>query len=164
MNNIPVKAIIDEDFNDYKIPAMFIAMPTCSFKCGKEYCQNASLLNHPTTVIDADEIIQRYLSNNLTKAIVFGGLDPMDTDFLVWSIVNKLRSNYKCMDDVVIYTGYTKEELLLNDERPNYYKKIVETGNIIFKFGRYIPGQQPHYDETLGVYLASDNQRGEKVS
>ena len=36
--------------------------------------------------------------------------------------------------------------------------------NIIIKFGRYIPNQQPHYDEVLGVNLASDNQYAERIS
>lgn len=31
-----VKNIIDEDFVQYKKPAMFIGMPSCSFKCDKE--------------------------------------------------------------------------------------------------------------------------------
>ena len=36
--------------------------------------------------------------------------------------------------------------------------------NIIVKFGRYVGGQQAHFDEVLGVYLASDNQFAEKIS
>ena len=35
--------------------------------------------------------------------------------------------------------------------------------NIIIKFGRYIPNQKPHYDEVLGVNLASDNQYAERI-
>jgi hypothetical protein len=35
--------------------------------------------------------------------------------------------------------------------------------NIIIKYGRYIPGQEKHFDETLGVYLASDNQYAERL-
>lgn len=36
--------------------------------------------------------------------------------------------------------------------------------NIIVKFGRFIPNQHPHYDEVLGINLASDNQYAEKIS
>ena len=36
--------------------------------------------------------------------------------------------------------------------------------NIIIKYGRFIPDQQPHYDEILGVNLASSNQGAEKIS
>ena len=35
--------------------------------------------------------------------------------------------------------------------------------NIIVKFGRFIPNQEKQYDEVLGVYLASNNQYGEKL-
>jgi hypothetical protein len=35
--------------------------------------------------------------------------------------------------------------------------------NIIIKYGRYIPNQTPHYDEVLGVYLASDNQYAVRI-
>lgn len=41
---------------------------------------------------------------------------------------------------------------------------LSEYKNIVVKFGRYIPGQEKHYDEVLGVYLASDNQYAEKIS
>ena len=36
--------------------------------------------------------------------------------------------------------------------------------NIIIKFGRYIPNQQAHYDDILGVNLASNNQYAIKIS
>ena len=36
--------------------------------------------------------------------------------------------------------------------------------NIIIKFGRFIPNQEGHYDEVLGINLASKNQFGEKIS
>lgn len=161
--NITVKTIIDEDFNDYYLPSMFIAMPHCSFKCGEQYCQNSPLSNQPNMIVDNDDIVQRYLNNNLTQAIVFGGLEPMDSAYEVWSIISRLRRHYERMDDVVVYTGYTKEELMRYGN-PNYFLEIKKMGNIIYKFGRYVPGQQPHYDEVLGVDLASDNQYAERIS
>ena len=36
--------------------------------------------------------------------------------------------------------------------------------NIIIKFGRYIPNQEKHYDDVLGIELASDNQYAEVIS
>ena len=62
-------------------------------------------------------------------------------------------------DFVVIYTGYTKEECDSN----GWLKKLREYKNVIVKFGRYIPKQATHYDKTLGVYLASDNQYAEVI-
>ena len=64
-------------------------------------------------------------------------------------------------DDIVIYTGYNKEEErsqdLIEFIKKNQYK------NIIIKYGRYIPNQTPHYDEIIGVKLASDNQYAERL-
>ena len=36
--------------------------------------------------------------------------------------------------------------------------------NIIIKFGRFVPMQQPHFDPILGVNLASDNQYAKQIS
>jgi hypothetical protein len=60
----------------------------------------------------------------------------------------------------VIYTGYEEWELLTNP----YYEKILEYDNIVIKYGRFRPGQVPHYDEVLGVKLASDNQYAKRYN
>lgn len=153
-----IKSFKDEDFVNYKKPSMFIIMPHCSFKCDKEngclMCQNSSLIHEPTHNIAVRTLIERYISNPITKAIVFGGLEPFDSpEELDW-FIKILRWNYLKNDDVVIYTGYTEEELATNP----YYKNILEYGNIIIKYGRFRPNQNPHYDEVLGVNLVSDNQ------
>lgn len=153
-----IKKIIDEDFSNYKKPSMLIAMPRCTMKCGEELCQNSPWLKQPDIKINNRELVERYLNNNLTHAIVFGGLDPIDTFDDLWWFISILRASYRCNDDIVIYTGYNKDEIL---DKVEMFKQFP---NIIIKFGRYIPGQQPHYDEVLGVKLASDNQYAEKIS
>jgi len=40
---------------------------------------------------------------------------------------------------------------------------LKDFDNIIIKYGRFIPGQEKHYDEILGVYLASNNQYAERL-
>jgi hypothetical protein len=42
-------------------------------------------------------------------------------------------------------------------------EEILPYKNVIIKYGRYIPNQTPHYDEVLGVNLASDNQYAERL-
>lgn len=153
-----VKNLIDVDFVNYKKPSMFIIMPRCSFKCDIEngclMCQNSSLVHEPTLNVDTRLMVTRYIENPITKAVTFGGLEPLDTIEDVLEFIDILRNIDKNDDDVVIYTGYTEEELINNID----YKRMLEYGNIIVKYGRFRPNQTPHYDEVLGVNLASDNQ------
>lgn len=153
-----INSFKDEDFVNYKKPSMFIIMPTCSFKCDKEngclMCQNSHLVHEPTHNIDTRLMVKRYVTNPITSAVVFGGLEPFDTAEDIYEFVRILRTDYWNKDDIVIYTGYEEWELMSNV----YYEKILEYGNIIIKYGRFRPNQIPHYDEVLGVNLASDNQ------
>ena len=165
-----IKGIIDEDFINYKKPSMYIATSKCSFKCDKEcgraVCQNSCLTQAPSLDITVPEIVDRYMSNPITKAIVLSGMEPFDTPDLIYELVLTLREG-GVMDDIVIYTGYTEYELTLDDsgrQEVATYNWLKHYPNIYIKFGRYVPDQEPHYDEVLGVKLASDNQYGKKVS
>ena len=157
-----IKSLKDEDFVNYKKPSMFIIMPFCSFKCDKEngcnLCQNSHLAQEPTHDIDEDMLIARYRTNFITKAIVFGGLEPFDTAEELTHFIVRLR--HHTADDIVIYTGYTEEELQDNP----HYKCIISLQNIVIKYGRFRPNQSPHYDEVLGVNLASDNQYAKRYN
>ena len=162
-NAMKISGILDEDFVNYKKPCMFISTSTCSFKCetesGVRCCQNSDLATSPKIDVTIDSIITRYLNNPITSAICFGGLEPMDQFNDIVDFIHYLRYKQKCQDDVVIYTGYNKNEI------QNKVEEIAASySNIIFKFGRYVPGQNPHFDQVLGVNLASDNQYGEVVS
>ena len=160
-----VKGVVDEDFVNYKKPSMFISCRSCSFKCdaesGEQVCQNGALASAPEIKINASELIRRYLDNPITEAIVFGGLEPLDDIDSVMRFISLLRDKYHCDDDVVIYTGYTEDEITTN--RRNYYRSLRSYGNIVIKFGRFIPRQEKHYDDVLGVYLASDNQYAKRI-
>lgn len=174
-----IKGITDEDFVNYKVPSMFIAMASCSFKCdtecGQSICQNSFLAKQPDIDIPMATIIDRYRHNQITHAIVFGGLEPMDQFSDVISFIGRLRRS-GIGDPVVIYTGYTKEELkastwsvyfedtLWAETRLDCIEALRHYGSIIMKYGRFIPGQNPHFDPVLGVNLASDNQYAELIS
>lgn len=151
-----IKGLVDEDFINYKVPSMFIAFPICrGFKCGKELCQNSPLALSPNIEIDAKTIINRYLKNPITKAIVLGGLEPFDTYIDLLDFIKAFRK--VSTDEIVIYTGYTEKELRIE------CAELREYAPIIVKFGRYIPNEKSHYDEVLGVELASDNQYAVKL-
>ena len=155
-----VKDIVAEDFVNYKKPSMFIIFPYCSFKCEKEcnknICQNSNISQLPNIEVKNDTILLSYLSNPITHAMVFGGLEPFDS----WEDMLSLIEDFRRVsdDDVVIYTGYTEDEL------QDKVSILQQYDNIIIKFGRYVPDKESHYDELLGVDLANDEQYARKIS
>lgn len=151
-----IKGLISEDFVNYKKPAMTIMFPRCNFKCGEGYCQNSPLAKADDIELDVSDIVIRYLNNPITESIVMQGLEPFDSWDDLIEFIDRLRVSTD--DDIVIYTGYYKEEI--TDRIP----LLLQYKNIIIKYGRYIPNQEKHYDEVLGVYLASPNQYAEKIS
>ena len=155
-----IKGLIDEDFINYKLPSMTIEFPYCSFKCDKEcgqpVCQNSALTQEKNIEISVYQLIDRYIYNPITKAVVCQGLEPFDSKDDLYIFLNKLRQY--TIDPVIIYTGYTKEELI------NEIPKLKNLGNIIIKYGRFIPNKPHRFDEILGVELASDNQYAERIS
>ena len=152
--------LIDEDFVNYKKVSMVLQFPKCTLKCNKPYgrpiCQNTRLVLEKGMEIDAEELVMRYLRNPITEAVVMQGLEPFDTYDDLKRFINKFRT--ATQDDIVIYTGYNKEEIA------DQIAELSQYPNIIIKFGRYVPNQEPHYDEVLGVKLASDNQYAERIS
>lgn len=150
---------MDEDIVNYKKTAMFVATCFCDFKCCKELnldiciCQNSPIAKTKIVDMPNEKIIKRYLKNKLTKAIVFGGLEPFKQYEELIEFIKEFRD--KSDDDIVIYTGYNKDELNLDE--------LKKFKNVIIKFGRYIPGHKVHFDNVLGVNLASDNQYAEVI-
>jgi len=172
---IEILGLIDEDFINYKKPAMVIEFPKCSFKCDKEFgtriCQNGSLASAPCITVSIQDLISRYMNNPITEAIVCQGLEPFDSADNLFALIDYFRQATK--DDIVIYTGYTKEELEASEiyriteimtEKIPFLTFLKNYDNIIIKYGRYKPFNDPHYDEVLGVNLASDNQYAERIS
>lgn len=146
--------LIDEDFVNFKIPSMYLAFPYCNFKCEKEcgeaFCQNKALIKEPIIEVDPQKILTRFLGNPITKAIVFGGLEPLDSWEDVQCFISFAR--HYTAAPIIIYTGYNENEVQDKIEWLELYE------NIIVKFGRFIPNQEKHFDEVLGVELASPNQ------
>ena len=140
---------------------MFIGMGTCTWKCCTEsnipieVCQNHELINN-TKDVDVTSIIESYKNNSITEALVIGGLEPFDTFSDLLTLVDAFRQS--CSDDIVIYTGYYPYEI------SNYLTYLCEYENIIIKFGRFIPDNNPHRDDVLGVDLISDNQYAVKLN
>lgn len=158
-----IKGLVDEDFVNFKLPCMFIAIGSCNWKCcieaniPIEICQNSKLAQQKDIDIPVDEIFNRYISNPISEAIVISGLEPMTQFEEVYNLIKYFRDK-KRNDTFVIYTGYYPNEIHVELE------KLKSFENIICKFGRYVPNQEKHFDEVLGVNLVSDNQYGEVIS
>lgn len=160
--SITVKGIVDEDFVNYKVPSMTIMFPKCDFKCetdGSNYCHNSLLVKEPDIKISVKDLYRRYSTNPISEAIVCQGLEPFDS----WKELNGMLFHFRiheaCSDPIVIYTGYNKEEI---QDKIDFIQTMYS--NIIIKFGRFIPNQEKHFDEILGVNLASPNQFAEIIS
>ena len=155
-----IKDIVVEDFCNYKKPSLFIIFPYCSFKCdkecGKAVCQNSHLVKLDNKEVSLKTLINYYINNNITSAIVLGGLEPFDSWDDLLELIKEFREVTK--DDIVIYTGYTEKEL---SEKLNF---LTRYDNIIVKFGRFIPDNKSHLDTTLGIYLSSENQYARRIS
>lgn len=155
-----LKDIVFEDFANYKLPSMFLIFPTCNFKCciesGNDICQNMSVAKLENKEVDINEVISYYLTDKITSAVVLGGLEPMDSFDSVVEFISLLRK--QSTDTVVIYTGYKEVEV------KEKVKLLSEFKNIIIKFGRYLPGYEPHLDDILGIELASPNQYAKVIS
>ncbi|BED92184.1 MAG: 4Fe-4S cluster-binding domain-containing protein [Candidatus Improbicoccus pseudotrichonymphae] len=159
---ITLKDILDEVFQDYKLPSMLLAMPACDFKCFRELkldikqCQNFELSKRRNIILKIEDVFSRYNSNPITKAIILGGLEPFLSFGEIHSLIDFFRKN-NCFDDIVIYTGYYKNEI------EKEIKILKKYENIIIKFGRFLPDSKSVFDEILGINLASENQYAEKI-
>lgn len=160
-----VKAIIDEDFINYKEPSMFIGCISCGGKCAKDggfdisVCQNNDWRDAKVVDVDTEQLVRRYCENGISRAVVFGLLEPFEQFDEMTDFIRIMRFKYKCDDPVVIYTGYNEEEI---SEQVKILRKCFK--NIIIKYGRFVLGDKKHLDETLGVFLASNNQYAERIS
>lgn len=88
----------------------------------------------------------------------FAGLEPFEQFDEMFNLISKLRNEHHCDDTVVIYTGFEFKEISAKVDALRMFP------GIIVKFERFVPNQEKHYDEVLGVYLASPNQYAKEIS
>ena len=157
-----LKNIVDEDFVQFKDPCMFISTCFCDWKCCKELgmdicmCQNSPAYDSKIVNKHNDALVNRYLKNPITHAVVFGGFEPMLQFEELVELIRCFRGQTK--DTIVIFTGYYENEIR------DKIDVLKHFSNIIVKFGRYIPGQEPHLDPVLGVKLANKEQYAVQIS
>jgi len=159
-----IRGILAEDFQNFRLPSMYIATSLCDWKCCCEQnldlgvCQNAPLASSPIMDVSYDAIFELYHHNDISRAVVIGGLEPFLQFNDIFELIRVFRERGE-MCPFVIYTGYYPEEIA------NELRSIRQSfSNIIVKFGRYIPDRPARYDDVLGITLASDNQYAEELS
>lgn len=158
-----VKGIVEEDFVNYKVPSMFITSCFCDFKCcvesdlDIEVCQNAPLVQSESKEIPDETIYQHYTDNPISQAIVIGGMEPFLQFEEVCSLIALFRE-HNDHSDFVIYTGYYPDEIA------EQLRLLEPFGNIVVKFGRFIPNRPHRYDDVLGIELSSDNQYAVRIA
>lgn len=158
-DTIHLRGFEKEDFVNYKKPSMFLGTCFCDLKCCKErkydfsICQNSEILKQEMNPFKISSIYNIYKKSDIVKAVVIGGLEPLLQIDEITSLINYFRK-HGCDDDIVVYTGYTEQEVMDNSE----WKRLLEYHNIVMKYGRFIQGDKPHFDEVLGINLISDNQ------
>ena len=158
-----VKLVKQDDFVQYKKPCVVVCFPNCTWKCCTEagiptsVCQNQEMCGLKDIDITPEDVYNLYKESLFAESICCSGLEPMLQFDDVLSLLKYLRE-HDCDADFVIYTGYYRYEIEDKIEQLAKYK------NVIVKFGRYFPNQEKHYDEVLGVWLASDNQYAERIS
>ena len=158
-----VKLVKQDDFVQYKKPCVVVCFPNCTWKCCTEagiptsVCQNQEMCGLKDIDITPEDVYNLYKESLFAVSICCSGLEPMLQFDDVLSLLKYFRE-HDCDADFVIYTGYYRHEIEDKIEQLAKYK------NVIVKFGRFIPNQEKHYDEVLGVWLASDNQYAERIS
>jgi uncharacterized radical SAM superfamily protein len=146
---------IRETFVDYKKTGLYVSGSRCDLKC-KE-CFNENLKHSPTIKINPIQFVEDYIiKNQVIESVIFSGLNWFDKFEDLIQLVNCIR--VKSDIDIVIYTGYKESEVL------NEIDMLKENKNIIVKFGRFIPNQEPIWDELGGIYLANKGQYFKKIS
>lgn len=157
-----LKGIIDCDFTNYKEPVLTLEFPKCDFKCDKlngcQVCQNSGLATEPDIEVSYEKIWELYEQNPLTKGFCCQGLEPFDTPNELYQLIHFIRVEKHCDAPIIIYTGYNQQEGFWNK------MALIPFKNIIIKWGRFIMNQEPHYDNVLGVNLASNNQYAEVIN
>lgn len=160
---IHLKGVIMEDFVNYAKPSLFLITCKCDWKCCHEanipitVCQNEPVVRQDTKEFLISSIYKAYIDNEITKAVVIGGLEPILQFEEVLSLLDYFRKQ-NCNDDFVIYTGYYKEEIGKEIEQLKKYP------NVILKYGRYKPNLVSRFDDVLQITLVSDNQYAERIS
>lgn len=158
---IRLRKVTAEDRVIYRLPSMVLYCCFCDFRCWPDKdnnpCANAPYGKYPIVDVSFDRILRSYKKRESTRAIAIAGFEPLAQFEEVKNLIEFLR-NGGVPDDVVIYTGYYPGEI------KEQLDELRRFGNVVVKFGPFVPGLEGRYDEVLGVTLPSGNQYAERIN
>lgn len=145
-----IQNIIHNESVSYKRPVMRIELPSS---------EGVNLhINEISAVVADGDIIKSYLFNEFTEAIYIVG-DLIIQFSEIFNFIAKLRNDFYCDDDVIIFTEYHETNL-------NYVLNALRMfRNIIVRFRGDSAAKYSviHYDAVLGIYIP-DNQYARRIS
>lgn len=102
---------------------------------------------------DIDKIVEEILKNPLLDGVTFTGGDPMFQTEGFYLLAKKIKEKRNDLN-ILIYTGYTYEELLEISKEDEYAEKLLELTDYIID-GRFVLAER---DLSL-LFRGSSNQR-----
>ena len=102
---------------------------------------------------DIDKIVEEILKNPLLDGVTFTGGDPMVQTEGFYLLAKKIKEKRNDLN-ILIYTGYTYEELLEISKEDEYAEKLLELTDYIID-GRFVLAER---DLSL-LFRGSSNQR-----
>lgn len=101
---------------------------------------------------DTDKIYEHIVKNPLLKGVTYSGGDPFCQPAPLYDLSKKLKENTDL--DIMIYTGYTFEQLLEMSEKDENVKNLLYIADIIVD-GRFVLSKKSYELKFKG----SSNQR-----
>ncbi len=145
-----IQNIIHNESMSYKWPIMRIELPDS---------ESVNLhIDEISAVVADGDIIKSYLFNEFTEAIYIVG--DLITQFPeIFNFIAKLRNDFYCDDDVIVFTEYRETELNSVLDALRMFRNII----VVFEDRSAIKYSLAHYDDILGVYIP-DNQYARRIS
>ena len=135
--------------------SLYLIASSCKWKC--KICPNAHYSRFETVDIPNTDILQKFKSDDNLKAIVIGGLEPMDQMNDLRGFIFDARKFFEPGDrpKIVIYTGYEMDEL----NKMHYSglaSELMQYGNAMVIAGRNIWKTKKKFYLSINTYLTSD--------
>ncbi len=152
MSKIRIAGYVDDSIVDGPGIRFTIFTQGCAHHCFN--CHNPETWDFDKGKdVDIDELISKIKRNPLLQGITLSGGDPLYQVNACLELVKKVKELNSDLD-IIIYTGFTFEELAINFKKNNYLLSLLKLSDILID-GKY---EDSLRDLTL-KFRGSSNQR-----